>query len=67
MPKLLDGTEVASDSEAWRHETEARQIAAMPTVGRRRAHLAGVAEKRGDAEADRLRGTIAQLWAGRQR
>lgn len=67
LVKLLNGTEVPSDSEAWRHECEARQIANMPTLERRREHLAGVAEKRGDAEADRLRGTIAELWTGRQR
>ena len=62
MPRLIDGREVASDSEDWRHECEARAIAALPTLAERRAWLEQIQHKRGQAEADRLRQTMQQLW-----
>jgi hypothetical protein len=62
---LLDGTAVPSDSEAWRHECEARHILALPTLERRRALLAGIEDKRGAAAAQALRSTIEQLWKAR--
>ena len=62
---LVDGRQVSSDSEAHRHECEARAIAALPTLAERRAWLAAIAKRRGDPAADRLRATIAAIWAQR--
>ena len=67
MPTLIDGTEVDSASEAFRHECEARAIAALPTLADRRAHLEVIEKRRGKGEADRLRRTIGALWDARQR
>mgnify|MGYP000911938337 CR=1 FL=1 len=60
--KLLDGRDVSSESEDFRHECEARAVASMPTRDARRAHLAGVEKARGKLVADRLRATIMSLW-----
>lgn len=60
--RLIDGTEVRTDSEAWRHETEARAIAALPSLAQRRAWLDDIERKRGKAAAHRLRTTMRQLW-----
>lgn len=60
--KLLDGTEVPSDSEAWRHECEARAIAAIPALVERRIYLDEVGRRRGKDAADRLRRTMSELW-----
>jgi hypothetical protein len=59
---LIDGREVDSSSEAWRHEAEARAIAALPTLGQRRAWLDDIQSKRGKDAADRLRFTMGLLW-----
>ncbi len=64
--KLIDGTEVDSASEAWRHETEARSIAARPTLEERRAYLYSVEASRGKKEADRLRETMKLIWKDRK-
>ena len=63
--RLLDGREVDTASEDWRHECEARAIAALPTLAERRAWLEGIEAKRGKAEADRLRDTMRALWEAR--
>jgi len=39
--RLVDGTEVDSYSEAWRHECEARAVCNMPTQAMRHAFLFG--------------------------
>lgn len=67
MPTLLDGREVPTDSEEWRHECEARSIAALPKLSYRRAWLAGIEASRGKADAIRLRETIRALWSQRDR
>lgn len=67
MPTLHDGREVATDSEEWRHETEARAIMALPTTQDRRTWLEGIEVKRGKEAADRLRATIKALWEQRAR
>lgn len=70
---LHDGRQVLSDSEEWRHETEAQTVIAMPNVGARRAYLRGmidqngkhrdgVLQKRGEASVLRLEATIKQIW-----
>lgn len=63
---LIDGRQVPSDSEEWRHETEARWVAARPTLMERRLYLDEVAAKRGQAEADRLRETMTRIWEARK-
>ena len=65
MPTLLDGRDVASDSPEWRAECDARHVAALPSLEARRAYLAGVAEKRGQAAADALRAVVAEAWRAR--
>lgn len=62
---LIDDREVDSASEEWRHEAEARAIAALPTLGQRRAWLDNIQSKRGKDEADRLRSTMVDLWKGK--
>lgn len=63
---LIDGTQADSASEAYRHECEARAIAALPTLADRRAWLEAVEKRRGKDEADRLRGTMKALWEDRR-
>lgn len=64
---LLDGREFDSASEEWRHESEARAIAALRPLDARRAWLEDVERKRGKAEADRLRATMGRLWDARNK
>jgi hypothetical protein len=66
MPTLIDGREVPAESEDWRHECEARAIAALRTLAERRAWLEDLERKRGKAAADQLRQTIAALWRARE-
>lgn len=46
MVKLVDGREVDSASEEWRHECEARHVAKMEPAARS-DYLSQVAQKRG--------------------
>lgn len=62
MVQLLDGRLVGNATEEWRHECEARHIAALPTVDDRRAWLEAIARRRGAVAADALRATLQQLW-----
>lgn len=48
--RLIDGTEVGRDSEAWRHECEARSVAHMHSTQQRHEYIDVVTRKRG-AEA----------------
>lgn len=70
---LIDGRQVASDSEEWRHECEARTVIAMPTAAERRAYLrgtldergelgGGVLQRRGPDAVKRLEATIKAIW-----
>lgn len=63
LVRLLSGEEVDSSSEAWRHECEARAIAALPTLAERRAWLGDIERRRGKDAADRLRETMRALWS----
>ena len=60
--QLIDGSHVAIDSEAYRHECEARAIANLPTLADRRAWLESLEQKRGKPAVDRLRDTMRALW-----
>lgn len=59
---LLDGTVVDSADERWRHECEARAIAALPSTIERRTWLEQIERRRGKGDADRLRSTLKLLW-----
>jgi hypothetical protein len=63
---LLDGRQVDSASEDWRHECEARSVAVLPTLIERRMYLDAVELRRGKVAADRLRKTMSELWALRK-
>jgi len=67
MVALVDGREVDSASEEWRHETEARHIARLPTLADRRAWLEAIEHKRGKVAADALRLTMGEIWKAGKR
>ena len=67
MQTLIDGRQVDSASEDYRHECEARHIARLPTLADRRAWLEAIEHKRGKAEADRLRLTMGEIWKAKQK
>lgn len=67
MPTLHDGTEVAIDSEAWQHETEARAILSLPTLDARLDWLAYIDRRRGRQEGDRLWATMRAIQAAAAR
>ena len=75
LVRLIDGTEVASDSEAWRAECEARAVCAMPSKADRirfmdgeidpntkRILFKGVLQQRGQAAYDKLKLDILRIW-----
>lgn len=66
LVQLIDGEFVLSDAEAWRHETEARQILNMPLLGSRQAFLRGIEDKRGKEVADKLKATMLKLHEARK-
>ena len=63
---LCDGRQVPSDSEAWRAEAEARTILRLATVAARRAHLALIEQRRGQAARAKLEALILELWNRRR-
>lgn len=65
--RLIDGRDVDSASEDWRHESEASAIAALPTLEERRAWLESLEKKRGKEAVDALRETMKALWEGRSK
>lgn len=60
---LLDGTQVDSASEAWRHECLAREVARWP-LHKRRDYVAELERKRPEA-AQALKKTLKALWQTR--
>lgn len=63
MIRLVDGREVDSASDEWRHECEARAIANIPGLAQRREWLENLEKRRGKPAADRMRVTLKALWA----
>jgi hypothetical protein len=59
--RLIDGQQVSSESEQWRHECEARAIAKLSTREERDAWLSTIAIRRGEPAAERLRETMRHL------
>lgn len=62
MATLIDGRQVDSSSEDWRHECEARYVSAMPKRQQRLDYVAAIERRRGTAEAERLRATARVIW-----
>jgi hypothetical protein len=74
---LIDGTETCSWSEAWRAETEARHVLAMPGKYERREYLRGreeagkivkrgVFQVRGEAACLQLESQVRKVWEARR-
>lgn len=64
---LMDGRAVCTWCDHWRHECEANAILDFPTLAARRAQLALVEKKRGEAERLRLQKTMMALFKQRRR
>lgn len=60
---LIDGTTVPADSEAWRHECEARHVAHLPGTENRHAYISYVQRRRSQAAADALRELATRIRA----
>lgn len=74
---LVDGTEVDSASEAWRHECECRTILNMPGLSARRDWLygridqwgkpsGGLLQRRGEESVKRVEAKMMELWKAKQ-
>ena len=74
---LIDGTETCSWSEAWRAETEARHVLAMPGKYERREYLhgreeagkivkRGVLQIRGEDACLQLEAQVRKVWEARR-
>lgn len=63
---LITGEQVDSASEAWRLETEARELLHWGTL-ERREYLATVERKRGPEAAKALNDAFLMLWEARKR
>lgn len=75
--KLLDGTETCTWSEAWRAETEARAVLAIPDKLARREFLRGreeagkivkrgVLQVRGEKACKTLEAMVLKIWEARR-
>lgn len=53
-------------SEAWRHECEAQYVAAKPSRADRAEYLDAITKRRGTAAGDKLRASVARIWAERR-
>ena len=74
---LIDGSETCTWSEAWRAETEARHVLAMPGKYERREYLRGreelgktvkrgVFHVRGEAACLQLEAQVHKIWEARR-
>lgn len=63
---LIDGSQACTFCDEWRHECEANAILNFPTLAARRAQLAGVEKRRGEAERLRLQRTMMALHKRRR-
>ena len=59
--RLIDGTEVDSASEEWRHESEARMVARMPGTAQRHEYIDVVTRKRGAEAGKALRDLATRI------
>ena len=58
---LIDGCQVDSDSEAWRHECEARSVAHIPSTQQRHEYVDAVTRKRGAEAGKALRDLATRI------
>lgn len=77
---LVDGRQVCTWCEDWRHECEARHVLGLPSLNQRRAYLygrpeqkfgrtmyvGGIEQKRGQDAVKRLEATMTALWERRK-
>jgi hypothetical protein len=63
---LIDGREVDSTSEEWRHECEARYIANIPTREQRHDYLAIVTKRRGPEAGQALARLAQQIYTAQR-
>lgn len=66
MPTLHDGREVASDSEEWRAECEARWVLGLPSAEDRRAWIDSLKGWRRPAAIERLQDRVRAIWQRRR-
>lgn len=65
---LVDGRQVDSASEGWRHECEARYVAGLPNAEARRGYLSAVIKRRGEQAGTALEQLATHIYkAERQR
>lgn len=67
MVTLLDGSQVSSDSEAWRFQCEATHILNLPNKPLRVAQLEAIEKRRGHEARKALEGKILEVWDARQK
>lgn len=60
---LIDGRTVCTWCPDWRAECEARHILAMPSIHDRRAYLADIKTRRGQASHDELADLVRAVWS----
>ena len=58
---ILAGQEVDTSSEAWRHESEARSVAHMPSTQQRHEYVDAVTRKRGAEAGKALRDLATRI------
>lgn len=66
MATLIDGRQVSSASEEWRHECEARHVASMPLEIDRQAYIEAVMQRRGAAAGTALAVLTRRLLASQR-
>lgn len=49
-------------SEQYRHATEVRAIAIMPSLEARQERIAGIRKRRGDVAARRIEDDLRRIW-----
>lgn len=65
MPVLIDGRDVASDSEDWRNDCEARYLMRLP-LDKRRELVKAREAKRSKSAVDELKRVMVQIHKMRQ-
>lgn len=59
---LIDGRQVDSASEDWRHECEARYVARLPSREQRQDYIASATKKRGPEAGQALQTLATQIY-----
>ena len=59
---LHDGRQVASNSQEWLRECEARHVLKQPTIEARRTMLAAIEKKRGAEARQELEQRALAIW-----